>query len=147
LASHEAFVLRNTLVAWHYTIDPRWCPSLVATKEDGPKRLEKSPCSDAPPDVQDGDKYRRYLNSKFYADRAIDPLFADPPESSTIRRILKGMFEVTGRYPDVLWTWNPRYYPSMLKTKILYEAYPESQAEVDALSAKYIPGERAIHDP
>jgi hypothetical protein len=40
LASHQAFVLRNTLVAWHYTIDPRWCPSLVATKRMVPGALK-----------------------------------------------------------------------------------------------------------
>jgi hypothetical protein len=75
LASREAFILRNTLVAWHYTADPRWCPSLVATKDEGPRRLEKSPCSDAPSGVRNGDRYRRDMNVKFYAGRAIDPQF------------------------------------------------------------------------
>lgn len=147
LASHKTFVLRSTLVAWHYTVDPRWCPSLVPGEEDDPKRLEKSPCPDAPADVQEGDKYRRRLNSKFYVGRTVDPLFDDPPESFAIRKILKGMFEGTGRYPDVLWTWNPRYYASALRTKVVYEAYPQSQDEVDALAAKYLPGQRVVYDP
>lgn len=146
MASKKTFVLRDTLVAWHYTADPFWCPSLVVPRDDGPKRLEKSPCPDAPAEIQDGDKYRRYLNYKFYGERAVDPLFDDPPESVTIRKILKGMFEDTGRYPDVLWTWNPRYYASTLKTKIVYEAYPSSQAEVDAMVSK-LPLSRVIYDP
>jgi len=33
-----------------------------------------------------------------------------------------------------LWTWNPRYFPSKIKTKITYEAYPQSQDEVDVLA-------------
>lgn len=147
LASYEIFVLRDTLVAWHYTIDPRWCPSLVLSEENDPRRVEKSPCPDAPHDVQEGDKYRRRLNSKFYVGRTVDPLFDDPPESFTIRKILKGMFEGTGRYPDVLWTWNPRYYASAIRTKVVYEAYPQGQDEVDALVAKYLPGQRVIYDP
>jgi hypothetical protein len=40
------------------------------------------------------------------------------------------MFEGTGVDPNVLWTWNPRYYASTLKAKITYEAYPMSQTEV-----------------
>lgn len=145
-ASTKTFVLRDSLVAWHYTVDPFWCPSLVLTKDDGPKRLEKSPCPDAPLEIQDGDKSRRYLNYKFYRGRTVDPLFDDPPESFTIRKILRGMFEGTGRYPDVFWTWNPRHYASTIKTKIVYEAYPESQAEVDAMASKLdLP--RVIYDP
>lgn len=146
LASHEAFVLRNAIVAWHYFVDPRLCPVLVVTKEGDPRRLENPPCPDAPPEVQQGQEYGRYLDSKFYADRIIDPQFGFPPESFAIRKILRGMFEGTGRYPDVLWTWNPRYYASKLKTKITYEAYPQSQDEVDAMMVRF-GSVRVIYDP
>src|SRR5579871_581733 len=40
LASHEAFVLRNTIVAWHYYFDSHLCPLLVVTEEGDPRRLE-----------------------------------------------------------------------------------------------------------
>jgi hypothetical protein len=146
LASHEAFVLRNTVVAWHYAVDPSWCAVLVAAEDGGPGRLEKSPCPDAPPGAQNGDWVRRDMNLKFYAGRAVDPRFDDPPESFAIRRILTTMFQETGKYPDVMWTWNPRYYASALKTKITYEAYPQSQDEVDALMARISPV-RVIYDP
>jgi len=147
MASTKTFVLRDTLLAWHYTSDPFWCPSLVVPKDDGPKRLEKSPCPDAPPDMQNGDKYRRYLNYRFYNGRTVDSLFDDPPESFTMRKMLRSMFEGTGRYPDVLWTWNPRYYASALKTKIVYEAYPNSQTEVDVMAAKLRLHHRVLYDP
>jgi hypothetical protein len=146
LSSHEAVVLRNTIVAWHYFADPRLCPLLVVTQEGDPKRLENRPCPDAPPEIQRSQEYGRYLNFKFYADRVIDPQFENPPESFTIRKILRGMFEGTGRYPGVLWTWNPRYHASALKAKIIYEAYPQSQDEVDALMARF-GGIRVIYDP
>jgi hypothetical protein len=47
-ASDETFVLRNSLVAWRYTIDSLWCPSLAAPKDGGSKRLEIAPCSSVP---------------------------------------------------------------------------------------------------
>jgi hypothetical protein len=146
LASHQAFVLRNTIVAWHYFADPRLCPLLVVTKEGDPRRLENRPCPDAPREIYQREEYGQYLNFKFYEDRVIDPQFKNPPESFTIRKILKGMFEGTGRYPDVFWTWNPRYYASTLRAKVTYEAYPQNQDEVDALMARFSGG-RVIYDP
>ena len=103
--------------------------------------------SRCPPDMQNGDKYRRYLNYRFYSGRTVDSLFDDPPESFTMRKMLRSMFEGTGRYPDVLSTWNPRYYASALKTKIVYEAYPNSQAEIDAMAAKLRLRNRVLYDP
>src|SRR5579883_1205276 len=65
VASHEAFVLRNTLVAWHYHFDSHLCPRLVVIKEGDPMRLETSPCPDAPPEIRQREEYGRYLNFKF----------------------------------------------------------------------------------
>jgi hypothetical protein len=146
VASDEAFVMKDTLVAWHHTIEPL-CPSLEVSKDGGPKRLEKSACSDTPPEYQSGYREFKDLNDKFYEARVVDPLFETPPESFTIRKILRSMFEGTGRYPNVTWTWNPRYYASTLKTKITYEAYPNSQAEVDALVSKLRVRHRVLYDP
>lgn len=56
------------------------------------------------------------------------------------------LYEDTAKYPDVIWTWNPRYYPKALVVKIIYEAYPASQAEVDALAAK-LPYGLILYDP
>ena len=56
------------------------------------------------------------------------------------------MFEVSGKLPEVAWTWNPRYYKEAIKTKIIYEAYPESQIEVGAMVNRlHLPW--VIHDP
>src|SRR5262249_971413 len=131
-ASTETYVLRDTLVAWHGTSDPTWCPSMVWPRDEGPKRLEKAPCRKAVRDEEDDDKIRRRLNYKFYQGRTVDRLFDDPPESFTVRRKLQHLFEDTKLNSDILWTWNPRYYTDALIVKITYEAYPKSQAEVDA---------------
>jgi hypothetical protein len=145
IASDEAFVMRNTLVAWHHTTMPL-CPSLEVPKDGGPLRLEKLACPDSSASEQDALEWALGLEKAFYATRVVDPLFEEPPESFTMRKILRAMFERTGTYPDVSWTWNPRYYASALKTKITYEAYPNSQEEVDALASK-LGVNRIIYDP
>jgi hypothetical protein len=134
-ASAETIVRKDSLVAWRYSNEPPWCPSLVVPRDDGPKRLEVAPCSDAPPEYQSGYREFQSLSQKFYATRAVDPLIEWPPESFIIRKILKSMFEGTGTFPDVFWTWNPRYYAAAIKTKVVYEAYPKSQSELDAMAS------------
>jgi hypothetical protein len=146
IASDQAFVMKETLVAWHGMIEPL-CASLVVSKDGGPKRLEKSACFDASLESQRGYKALKDRHDRFYEERVVDAPFEDPPESFTIRKILKNMFEGTGRYPNVAWTWNPRYYASTLKTKITYEAYPNSQDEVDAMVSKLRLRQRVLYDP
>jgi hypothetical protein len=87
------------------------------------------------------------MDEQFLAARAVDPGLEWPLESFTIRKTLRGMFEGTGRYPDVSWTWHPRHYASTLKTKIVYEAYPNSQDEVDAMARKLRLPHRVLYDP
>jgi hypothetical protein len=70
-----------------------------------------------------------------------------PPESVLVRRILKSMFEGTGRFPHVFWTWNPRYYATAIKTKVVYEEYSKSQSEVDAIGKRIRLPYRVIYDP
>ena len=146
IASDETFVMKDTLVAWHHTSWPL-CPWLETPNDGGPKRLEKSACPDTPAEYKRGLIASQKMTDEFYATRIVDPSFEEPPESFTIRRLLRSMFEGTGAYPDVLWTWNPRYYASTLKTKITYEAYPSSQDEVDVLTSKLPSRIRILYDP
>ena len=135
VASTKAFVLKNTLVAWHHWTGKYLCPSLEQAKDEGPRRLEKNACADAPADYQDVYKYAKWLDKWFYSTRAVAPPFENPPQSVIVRRILQNKFGGRGEYPsDLMWTWNPRYYTSKIKAKIIYEAYPQSQDEVDALA-------------
>jgi hypothetical protein len=145
-ASAKTIVLKDSLVAWRYSSEPPWCPSLVAPKDGGPKRLDVALCSDAPAEYQSGYAEFRNLNNKFYAARIVDPLAEWPPESVIIRRMLRSGFEGTGRFPDAFWTWNPRYYAASIKTRVIYEAYPKSQREVDAMASKLGLG-RVLYDP
>jgi hypothetical protein len=98
-----------TVVVYDYrfppaSVDPFWCPSLAPPRDDCPKRLEKSPCG-PPAEVQSGDEYRRYPNYQFYGEKAVAPWCDDSPETFVIGKMLWGLFEGTGAYSDVLWTW------------------------------------------
>ena len=158
-ASTTAFVLRNTLVAWSY--DSHWCLSFEDANDRGPKRLERKVCADASPEHKTWFKYYSDLDDWFYWTRTVVPRippaarvgrasvegieFEHPPESASVRRILNSRFDGTGRYPRDFWTWNPRYYASTIKTRVVYEAYPQTQDEVDAMAAPL--QIRVIFDP
>lgn len=148
VAGDETYVTRDTVVAWHHTTAPL-CAVLQDALDRGPRRLEKVACPEAAPEYGAALLRRKQLEQTFFASRVLDPLFEDPPQSIPIRRILKSMFEQTATYPDVLWTWNPRYSAVAFKTKITYEAYPGSQDEVDALMARHGYGSRRVvlYDP
>lgn len=143
VATEETYVVRDTIVAWHH---PNWphCASLEKSNDGGPRRLERTPCSQL-------ESYehaeQRAQERDFYASRRVDPDFVSPPESFPIRNMLRRIFEATGTYPDVLWTWNPRYSAKALKTRIIYEAYPGSQAEFDALLSRFGLQGRVLYDP
>lgn len=146
VASTKAFVMKNSLVAWHSPIGPYLCPLLRQAKDGGPRRLEKDVCPDAPANLRSTYEYYKELYRWFYEPRAIASTFEDPPQSIIVRRILKNKFGEWGEYPpNLMWTWNPRYHASQIKTEISYEAYPQSQDEVDALARRF--QVRVVYDP
>ena len=146
VASTKAFVMKNGLVAWHSPVAPYLCPVLQQAKDKGPRRLEKDFCPDAPAKFRSSYDYYKELDRWFYGKRSIAPTFEAPPQSIVVRRILQNKFGGLGEYPpNVMWTWNPRYYASQINTKIDYEAYPQSQDEVDALALRL--HARVIYDP
>ncbi|MFX6933834.1 hypothetical protein ABTH55_18645, partial [Acinetobacter baumannii] len=61
--------------------------------------------------------------------------------------IIRNRYLETGEYRDTYWTIHPRYYPTLFKTKIIYEAYPKSQQEVDDMVAKLRMDFSVIYDP
>jgi hypothetical protein len=146
IASAQTYVMKGSLVAWHHWLGGTSdCPSMEIPRDQGPRRLQQSPCTKVSPEQQQPDRVKA-VHDRFYAERTIDRRFEYPPESFYVRKILKNMFEGRGVLPDVAWMWNPRYYKNTLKTRIVYEAYPESQTEVDELVARFRL-RRIIYDP
>jgi hypothetical protein len=146
VASMKAFVVKNTLVAWHSPVAPYLCPLLRQAMDGGPRRLDKDVCAHAPAGFRSSYEHYKELHRRFYGLRAIDRTFEAPPQSIIVRRILQNKFGGIGDYPaNLMWTWNPRYHAGQIKTQIYYEAYPQSQDEVDALAMRL--RARVIYDP
>jgi hypothetical protein len=146
IAASETYVLRDTIVGWHLSSVVR-CAALVEAADGGPRRLDQFICSDETLRRRTVELAAREMEDRFYAERLTDPAIEMPPESIPIRRLLKSMFEDEGRYPNVVWTWHPRYSAVKFKTKVTYQAYPGSQAELDALQSRYGFPSRFLYDP
>jgi hypothetical protein len=148
VASVRTVILKDALVAWrHFGAGSNDCAGFAKAKDEEPPRLEVGLCPDPPFEFRSESEELGPLKNKFYRDRFVDPLFEFPPESFIVRRTLKNLFKGTGEYPNVMWTWNPRYHASAIKTKIVYEAYPNSQSEVDAIAARLHLRYQVIYDP
>jgi hypothetical protein len=147
IASAEATVPKDALVAWaHPKRGSSDCFRFLETKERNAPRFAAADCT-SPLYPPHGDPLYAF-KATFYARRTLSNEFEDPPESVAVRRILKRRFDETGNYPrEMFWTWNPRYYASTLRTKVIYEAYPQSQDEVDALRARLQLQYPIIYDP
>jgi hypothetical protein len=146
IASELTFVRRHSIVVWHNGDSGlRDCFQFETSGGNGPPSLKKSPCPDVPIEAKARHWQVEALSDKFLKERTIASGF-DPPESFYVRKILKNLLDATGVFPDVGWMWNPRYYRNVLKTKVSYEAYPESQDEVDEIVARFH-FRRVIYDP
>jgi hypothetical protein len=148
IASHLAYVLKGTLVAWHYPVSSDlahpFCTALVEAHDGGPKRLSRGPCSAS------GDLALYGPNpaiTQFFRDRTVSAAFEGPPDSRYVRKIISSIFAESHVYRDIAWTIHPRFYSHLFKTKIVYEAYPESQSEVDEMLARRGWNIRVIYDP
>lgn len=146
VASHRTYVLRGTVVAWHNVPDTAaadpLCTYLNAPADGGAKKLRRGSCEDG----SDGIMTEVPLLKQFFKDRVTDA-FDAPPDSLYVRKQVAGRYAESGVYRDIGWTLHPRYYPGLFKASITYEAYPESQDEVDKLLAYFWLDVKVIYDP
>src|SRR5262249_14257179 len=148
VASYQSYVLKGALVVWH---NPRssdaeqtYCNFVRVPHGGGPGKLRPGPCQDTGPRAADSWP----IVSQFFKHRAVDPLFEPPADSLHVRRIVTSIAKEMAVFRDIGWTIHPRFYPKLFKTKIHYEAYPESQAEVDDMLARlHMNGWKVIYDP
>lgn len=145
LSSTEAYVLGGALVAWGLfrRYPDQDCIGFKEGKDEAGPFLTWLSCSPDYPDERP--RSRRW--SEFYRDRVVETAYTDPPESKFIRRELMNLYRSTGQYPLVLWTWNPRYQLSAVKTRLVYQHYPDSQEEVNAIAKRLGLTYRVIYDP
>ena len=150
IASDRSYVLKGTLVAWDYeSTDPAFpsCAKLAMEKaRDGDYRLQRGSCQ---PLSADEAKWREVLLAQtgFYKERMVDLYFEPPPDNRYVRKVVKSLYPDTHAYHHIGWTLHPRYFARLFKTMIVYEAYPEGQAEVDEMAARLRLDMRVIYDP
>ncbi|WP_441237497.1 hypothetical protein [Bradyrhizobium sp. 930_D9_N1_4] len=150
IASDRAYVLKGSLVAWDYeSSDPALpsCAKFAMEKtRDGDYRLQRGSCRPLPADEA---QWREILLAQtgFYKERMVDPHFEPPPDNRYLRRVVKSLYPDTHAYHHIGWTLHPRYFARLFKTKIVYESYPEGQAEVDEMVARLRLDMRVIYDP
>jgi hypothetical protein len=99
LASREAFVLKNTLVAWHHTSSPGYCPILSEARDGGLKRLDKSPCPDAPAKIQHAEPYWQQLEDRFYSPECSIPILRCPMKVSSFGDLAERSLKRLGCIP------------------------------------------------
>lgn len=144
IASDQAYVLKGALVTWHHLQErptSSLCTFVTEPRDGKPKKVQRGPCRTG---GERGAKFWPEL-AEFFTDRAIAP-FDPPPDSLYVRRIIRNLYAETGVFPNIAWTIHPRYYPVLFKTKIYYEAYPQSQEEVDGMVTR-LGIRRVIYDP
>lgn len=145
LASSEAYVPVDALVAWgvfrRFGNDA--CMGFIEGEDELGPFLTSLRCSAA--DADERSVNRRW--NEFYRERVSATAFTDPPESRFVRRELMNLYRSTGQYPVVLWTWNPRHHAAAIKTRLVYQHYPDSQEEVDATAKRLGLTRRVIYDP
>jgi len=145
LASSEAYVPDDALVAWgvfrRYGNDD--CIGFIEGEDQLGPFLTSLRCSAA--DADERQVNRRW--NEFYRERVSATAFTDPPESRFVRRELMNLYRSTGQYPVVLWTWNPRHHATAIRTRLVYQHYPDSQEEVDAIAKRLGLTRRVIYDP
>jgi len=132
VASYQTYVLKGALVAWHHPPSDELCTFVAAPRAGEPRKLQRGPCQQG---GEYGYTYSPMLTA-FFKTRAVNPPLSFPPDSLYVRKIVRNQYAETAVYHNVMWTLHPRYYPGLFKTKIFYEAYPESQTEVDDIRAR-----------
>jgi hypothetical protein len=144
VASGMTYVLKGTVVAWHYPQSDQLCTFLAAPRDGEPRRVQRGPCQTG------GEQGYSHSPSQieFFKKRAVNPPISIPPDSLYVRRIVSGLYAETGVFHNLMWTLHPRHYAGLFKTKIFYEAYPESQEELDGMLAKLrLKNAKVIYDP
>lgn len=160
IAGVRTYVLKDSIVAWHH--GGGWRGWSVCEKHgvgyrstDGTWRATRELCHEHSESLSATFRELRSSVEPFFKRRTVDQerynFFERPPRSQHIARILAFKKRDTGTDSEAFWTWNPRYHKSALRTEVIYEKYPESQDEVDALMQRLL-GKRArsgevLHDP
>ena len=154
VATQRTYVLKNAIVAWHggpftcsldrqdgmhqYLIE-----NIGLIRADFRKRFPEVPQWAISPDTLCA---ASDMSSRFFAERDIDDRHVFTPMTAHTDKLIRlARKRSTGRNP--FWMWNPHNQDDYFKSRVVYESYPGSQQEVDALLARARLSDRIIYDP
>lgn len=148
IASAKTVILKNALVAWRPLHEKGGCVGFMHARDKGPPRFDAGPCPNAEKPLLPIPSAIYQLRQKFMETRRVSRTFEVPPQSTKIRKALQTIdWSRANDIADVMWTWHPRYQVSSVKTRIVYEAYPESQEEVSSLARSLRLRAWVLYDP
>lgn len=144
IASYQTYVLKDALVIWHNIQGSDFCTFVTVPRAGGLRKLRHGLCEERGDEAVSNSPTLK----QFFVGKVVSPLFEEPPDSPYVRETLKRLYVETGVDRDIGWTIHPRYNPTLFTPKIFYEAYPESQDEVDRILARLgLLDFRVIYDP
>jgi hypothetical protein len=141
VATARTHVVRNTVVAWH----------------GGPSKYDCSRAGN--PELyyrrRYGTDYALYhdmmckvsaLSAAFFRQRGIDDRHIYRAPTWHTRQIVELAMRQHANKRNILWMWHPHNHKDHFRSRISYEAYPQSQEEVDRLMAALRPPVRVFYD-
>jgi hypothetical protein len=148
VATNRTHVKQKALVAWHGGARAQ----LTKTDCSG-QNLEqlKSEYSDrhGPGSESWVDEICRTseLAEVFFKQRGLEARHIHAPQTAYTKKMVHFFAKQEWDKRKISWMWNPKNHGDYFKNRITYEAYPESQAEVDEILARERMTARMIYDP
>jgi len=154
VATQRTYVLKNTIVAWHG--GPFICSldrsdgmheflveNIGLIRADFRKRFPDVPQWAISPDALCA---ASDMSSRFFSERDIDDRHVFTPMTAHTDKFVRlARKQSVGQKP--FWMWHPRNQGDYFKSRVVYESYPGSQKEVDALLSRSRLRDRVIYDP
>ena len=150
IASSETYVVGKAIVAWHGGPSKHHFPCTAEVL----KRLElhyleryKTPL-DTPPQMSgkwicDAPE----LSKEFFRQRRVAEQHIHRPQTAHTRKYYDLSWRQRPYMKDVFWMWHPQNHGEYFGSRIKYESYPSSQAEVDDLQQRLKLSVTLLYDP
>ena len=148
VASFETYVLKKTVVAWHGSGTRTRCTvqGMEVSRKGQVRGRQWFPEGKVPPDLTQACEVAR-LRDAFFQQRGISDNHLYEPQPVDIRKRFYLNIKQGGEGRGVFWMWHPRNYGDYFKIPITYEAYPDSQEEVDRILANAGLRLQVFYDP
>jgi hypothetical protein len=151
LIANRTYVAKDTIVAWHGSNVPK--TSLTDCQGSGLEQLRRDYVTHYGESAKDFPDQLCQLDAllrTFFKERGIDDEHTRMPPTHHTLKMVRLIASEKGEsdHGGVYWMWNPKNYGDHFKSIVVFEAYPQSQDEVDSLARRLKLGAaRFVFDP